>query len=94
MDRHLAIRNTHPSVAIINGDTYATDVNGTVVVLDESLIQAEVTRLQAEYDNNRYARDRAEAYPSIVDQLDDIYHNGLTGWKANVKTIKNKYPKG
>ncbi len=57
-------------------------------------IQAEVLRLQAEYDNNQYQRDRAEAYPSIVDQLDDIYHNGLTGWKANVKTIKNKYPKG
>jgi hypothetical protein len=39
-------------------------------------------------------QSRAEAYPSIIDQLDDIYHNGLAGWKANIKTIKNKYPKG
>jgi uncharacterized small protein (DUF1192 family) len=60
----------------------------------DSEIQTEITRLQAEYDNNQYARDRAEAYPSIVDQLDDIYHNGLAGWKANIKTIKNEYPKG
>jgi len=60
----------------------------------DSEIQTEITRLQAEYDNNQYQRDRAEAYPSIVDQLDDIYHNGLTGWQANIQTIKNEYPKG
>jgi len=90
---HEAIRNTHPAVVTIRG-VEAFDQDDNLITLDESLIQAEVTRLQAEYDNNQYARDRAEAYPSIVDQLDDIYHNGLAGWKANIKTIKNEYPKG
>ena len=41
-----------------------------------------------------YQENRVAEYPSIGDQLDDIYHNGLTKWKATVKVIKDKYPKG
>ena len=37
--------------------------------------------------------NRANHYPSIVDQLDDIYHNGIDAWKATIKTTKDKYPK-
>jgi hypothetical protein len=40
-----------------------------------------------------YARKRANEYPSIADQLDDIYHNGIDAWKATIKTTKDKYPK-
>ena len=58
-----------------------------------SEIATEVTKLQAEYDAKKYQRDRAEAYPSMADQLDDIYHNGVDAWKATIKTIKDKYPK-
>ena len=36
---------------------------------------------------------RANEYPSIADQLDDIYHNGIDAWKATIKTTKDKYPK-
>ena len=32
-------------------------------------------------------------YPSIGDQLDDIYHNGIDGWKATIKAIKDANPK-
>ena len=32
-------------------------------------------------------------YPPMQDQLDDIYHNGIDGWKKTIKTIKDKYPK-
>lgn len=51
------------------------------------------SELQTEYDNNQYQRDRAKEYPSIVDQLDDIFHNGIDGWKATIQAIKDKYPK-
>ena len=51
-------------------------------------------RLQTSYDNNAYQRSRAEAYPSIADQLDDIYHNGVDEWKKTIKAVKDKYPKG
>ena len=37
--------------------------------------------------------NRRNEYPSIIDQLDDIYHNGIDGWKATIKTTKDKYPK-
>ena len=37
--------------------------------------------------------NRRNDYPSIADQLDDIYHNGIDGWKATIKTTKDKYPK-
>ena len=60
----------------------------------QSAIDAEVVRLQAEYDGNAYQRSRAAEYPEIVDQLDDIYHNGIDAWKATIKVTKDKYPKG
>jgi hypothetical protein len=41
-----------------------------------------------------YIDKRSAEYPSIKDQLDDLYHNGIDGWKANIKIIKDKYPKG
>ena len=52
-----------------------------------------MAELQTEYDNNKYQRDRAAEYPNIKDQLDDIYHNGIEGWKATIKLTKDKYPK-
>ena len=50
--------------------------------------------LQTAYNNNKYQRDRANEYPSIVDQLDNLYHNGIDGWMNTIKAIKDKYPKG
>ncbi len=44
-------------------------------------------------ENADYKLNRAKEYPSIADQLDDIYHNGIDGWKATIKTTKDKYPK-
>ena len=51
--------------------------------------------LQAAWDleNDSYKSQRRAEYPSLVDQLDDIYHNGIDAWKATIKTIKDKYPK-
>ena len=59
----------------------------------EAEITAEVTRLQAEYDNKEYQRQRAQAYPSIADQLDTIYHEGIDAWKAQIAAVKQEYPK-
>jgi len=42
---------------------------------------------------NLYAAKRSNEYPSIAKQLDDIYHNGIDGWKATIKVTKDKYPK-
>ena len=60
----------------------------------ESDCTAGVAALQAAYDGDAYARSRELEYPSIADQLDDIYHNGIDAWKATIKVTKDKYPKG
>jgi hypothetical protein len=94
--RDLAIRNTHSNVVSINGDVDATDANGNTVTLDETLITAEVTRLQAEYDSKQYARDRAEAYPSLTDQADMAYwdrQNNTTTLDDAISAVKLQFPK-
>jgi len=51
--------------------------------------------LQAAWDleNDSYKSKRRAEYPDYATQLDDIYHNGIDGWKATIKAIKDKYPK-
>jgi len=57
-------------------------------------ILAKQVELQADYDAKQYQRDREKEYPTWQDQLDDIYHNGIDGWKTTIKVTKDKYPKG
>ena len=59
----------------------------------EAELNAEIARLDTEYANKKYQRDRAAEYPSVVDQLDLIYHSGIDAWKAKIKETKDKYPK-
>tara|TARA_B100000123_G_scaffold259124_1_gene224430 strand:+ start:172 stop:747 length:576 start_codon:yes stop_codon:yes gene_type:complete len=40
-----------------------------------------------------YTEARREEYPPLEDQLDKIYHSGVDAWKADIKAIKDKYPK-
>ena len=56
-------------------------------------IEAEIPNYQAVLDGKHYQKERAVEYPSIQDQLDDLYHNGIDGWKATIKAVKDKYPK-
>ena len=58
-----------------------------------SELQTKLVEMQSEYDTTEYKRKRALEYPSIIDQLDDIYHNGVAGWKSTIKLTKDKYPK-
>ena len=62
----------------------------------ESEIQAELTRLQAEYDAKEYQRQRATVYPSIQEQLDMQYWdkiNGTTTWQDAIAKVKTDIPK-
>ena len=44
-------------------------------------------------ENDSYKSNRQKEYPSMADQLDDIYHNGVDEWKKTIKAVKDKYPK-
>ena len=72
---------------LINGEKVAFTAE------EETARDAEEAAYATEKAANGYKYKRAEAYPSLVDQLDDIYHNGIDAWKATIKTTKDKYPK-
>jgi hypothetical protein len=67
--------------------------NPSSAPVTDAQIDAELTRLQAEYDAKEYQRKRASEYPSYADQFDKIFHEGIDAWKAEIQAIKNKYPK-
>ena len=50
---------------------------------------------QAKLDeqDNGYKRARQMAYPSIEDQLDEIFHNGIDSWKEIIQKVKDDNPK-
>ena len=67
----------------------------------DSEIQAEITRLQAEYDSKQYARDRAKDYAPLADQLDMLWHaidQGIdlkqSDFYTGNKAVKDAHPKG
>ena len=52
-----------------------------------------LAQMQSDFDSKEYSRNRVAEYPNWREQLDDIYHNGMNGWKATIKATKDKYPK-
>ncbi len=95
MDRDLAIRNTHPTVVTINAERDAWDKDGNVVVLDESKIAPEMTRLQAEYDSKEYARKRKAEYDQLnqYEMMFDDKRDGTTTWVDKINESKKRHPK-
>ena len=76
-------------------DGWTEDIQADKVVLTHtkrSLTSDELAAIAAS-DAVAYKGKRESEYPSIVDQLDDIYHNGIAGWKTTIKVTKDKYPK-
>ena len=59
----------------------------------QAILDAEAKDEADRIANRTYAEKRADEYPPIGDQLDDIYHNGIDGWKTTIKAVKDKYPK-
>ena len=88
-----ALLSLVPTADCVMKDDVITVWNSEETQPTDAEITAEQERLQAEYDAKQYARNRAAEYPSIPDQLDDIYHNGIDAWKATIKVTKDKYPK-
>ena len=86
---HDAIYKAYPSAKMINDGTGVFDASGNKITIEQSKVDASRVEL-AKLD---YQWKRQREYPSVVDQLDDIYHNGIDAWKATIKTTKDKYPK-
>jgi len=90
-----AIQSINPNAEVsVNAEDFEqiTWLNGTTPI-SKADIQAKQIELQTAYDSKEYQRKREKEYPPMEDQLDDIFHNGIDSWKANIQIIKNKYPK-
>ena len=105
--KSIATRNIYPIIVRIEYEDdssvdiqpiSAWDKDDNVVVLDENKIRTEMTRLQAEYEAQAYARKRQgqEGYPSVGDQLDMLMKdmkNNTTTHQESCEAVKLKYPK-
>jgi hypothetical protein len=77
---------TDSSLGMVYSNVKLNDDTATMPTEEE--VNAKIAELQIQ-ENRKYE------YPSIEDQLDYIYHNGLTKWKSDIiKPVKDKYPKG
>lgn len=85
--------NPNAEVVVRGNDVTQIEWHNDTTPISEADILAKQKELQTAYDNNAYQRSRANEYPTIVDQLDDLYHNGIDGWKKTIKAVKDKYPK-
>ena len=90
-----AIKTINPNaeVSVSGNDINTIEWHNGTTPIPKADIEAKMVELQTAYDNNEYQRNRAAEYPSMADQLDDIYHNGVDAWKATIKITKDKYPK-
>ena len=83
---HKAIYALYPQVVTVDDTTGAFDADGNQVTIDMDAVNAWV-------DPDQYKFDRAATYPSIADQLDTIYHEGIDAWKATITAVKEEFPK-
>ena len=91
---HEAIYSAYAGTVVsIDDSAGAFDKDGTSVTLDAVKVAAARKTLDDALAATKYQRDRAAEYPTWQDQLDKIYHSGIDAWKADIKKIKDKYPK-
>ena len=91
---HEAIYSAYAGTVVsIDDSAGAFDKDGKSVELDDAKVAAARKSIDDAYAAIKYQRDRAAEYPSWQDQLDKIYHSGIDAWKADIKAIKDKYPK-
>ena len=101
---HEAIRKAYPNAVTIDDGTGAFDASGNSISLDQSLIDAARTTLNAEAAAVKYKTDRttdgSTTYASFGDQLDMLYKDIVAGtvttsgtWATHIKAVKDANPK-
>jgi hypothetical protein len=83
---HAAIYALYPNVVTVDDGAGAFDTDGNQVEIDMAAVDAWV-------NPNAYKAQRAQAYPSIADQLDLLYHGGMDAWREAIEAVKQEYPK-
>ena len=87
---------------------YIEDADIAIEVTDEAQIRMSMSDVEALVDSGKailydthdelnetiqYKMNRSNEYPKVVEQLDQIYHEGIDKWKETIKAVKDKHPK-
>jgi len=78
-----------------NSDGTIEFVNADYEALKEAAESAPISPhlMTTEEEAGLYKMRRSNDYPSIQDQLDELYHNGVEGWRVTIKAVKDAHPK-
>ncbi len=81
-----------------NNNLFGFDIDDTVPsglieISMEEVAAINQLKAKAAFDALPYDQKRAQSYPSIADQLDTIYHEGIDAWKSTIAAVKTAYPK-
>jgi len=87
-----ALNNLGISAYCKNNDYDTIVWNNPEEAVSKEVLNAKVAEMQKAEDAIQYQKDRAVAYDPITEQLDQIYHD-MDGWKARIKSVKDKFPK-
>jgi hypothetical protein len=92
-----AILSLVSNAQVVIRDGVVEWIEPSVAPITDAQIDAELARLQAEYDSKEYQRQRASEYPDFKDYLDGIVKGDQAQIQAYIdacNAVKNKYPKG
>ena len=80
--------DSNTAFSVMDNDT--SKINWIKGKVSEEDIIAKINEIEV---RDAHIIPRQNSYPSIQEQLDDIFHNGIDGWKATIQAVKDKYPK-
>ena len=91
LEHLLNIFFSHCKFTMSDPDDYST------IVWDENNInplpEEDYLRGWIDMTYQYYSEHRQKEYPSIEEQLDKIFHEGIDAWKADIQSVKDKFPK-
>ena len=95
-DLSQALQNLRPNAEFYLKGSTLTWLDTKQTEPTQSEIDAEMKRMETEFDSQAYARTRKSLYPDIGDQLDDLYKQGAfsSAMAAKIKKVKDDNPKG
>lgn len=74
-------------------DTKNGMVYSNVALNDDNAVMPTEEEVNAKILELQVIENRRISYPSIEDQLDEIFHNGIDSWKAIIQQVKDDNPK-
>ena len=89
-----AITSINSNAKVVVTETTPNDVDTCTIQWLQETTEISKTDIKAKITALEYKSNRAKEYPSIADQLDEIYHNGIDSWKVKIKKVKDDNPKG